>query len=90
MSRDLGRPAGHDAAVERIVTLTLETTPRDATHWSTRAMSRQAAPQPFVWTKTADEVLASVARSCHRISDSGHQTETDIAGSACAEAPARV
>ena len=30
------------------------------------------APKPFVWTKTADEILASVARSCHRISDSGH------------------
>jgi transposase len=30
------------------------------------------APQPFVWTKTADEILASVARFCHRISASGH------------------
>jgi hypothetical protein len=30
-----------DAAVERVVTLTMETTPRDATHWSTRAMARQ-------------------------------------------------
>ena len=28
--------------------------------------------QPFVWTKTADEILASVARFCHRISNSGH------------------
>jgi len=28
-----------DAQVERVVTLTLETTPRDATHWSTRAMA---------------------------------------------------
>jgi len=25
-----------------------------------------------VWTKTADEILASVARFCHRISNSGH------------------
>ena len=24
-------------------------------------------PKPFVWTKTADEILASVARHCHRI-----------------------
>jgi transposase len=31
-----------------------------------------ARPKPFVWTKTADEILASVARFCHRISDSGH------------------
>ena len=29
-------------------------------------------PKPFVWTKTADEILASVARMCHRISNSGH------------------
>jgi transposase len=31
------------------------------------------SPKPFVWTKTADEILASVARYCQRISDSGHQ-----------------
>jgi transposase len=31
-----------------------------------------AAPKPFVWTKTADEILASIARFCHRISGSGH------------------
>lgn len=29
-------------------------------------------PKPFMWTKTADEILASVARFCSRISDSGH------------------
>lgn len=29
-------------------------------------------PKPFVWTKTADEILASVARFCHRISGTGH------------------
>lgn len=29
-------------------------------------------PRPFIWTKTADEILASVARFCLRISDSGH------------------
>ena len=28
-------------------------------------------PHPFVWTKTADEILASLARFCKRISDSG-------------------
>jgi transposase len=27
---------------------------------------------PFIWTKTADEILASVARFCQRISNSGH------------------
>lgn len=29
-------------------------------------------PKPFVWTKTADEILATVARFCQRISGSGH------------------
>lgn len=31
-----------DADVERVITLTLETTPRDATHWSTRSMSERS------------------------------------------------
>jgi len=31
-----------DAAVERVVTLTLESKPKDATHWSTRSMSKRA------------------------------------------------
>jgi transposase len=29
-------------------------------------------PRPFVWTKTADDILASVGRFCSMISDSGH------------------
>ena len=29
-------------------------------------------PKPFVLTKTADEILASIARFCQRISNSGH------------------
>jgi transposase len=31
-----------------------------------------AAPKPFVWTKTADQILASVGRFCQRISNSDH------------------
>lgn len=31
-----------------------------------------ATPKPFVWHKTADEILASVARFCQRTSNSGH------------------
>jgi len=31
-----------------------------------------ASPKPFVWTKTADQILASLARFCQRISDSRH------------------
>ena len=30
------------------------------------------SPKPFIWTKTADEILASVARYCQRTSESGH------------------
>jgi transposase len=31
-----------------------------------------AHPKPFVWTKSADTILASVGRYCQRISGSGH------------------
>ena len=38
-----GRPrAVTDADVERVITLTLESTPRDATHWSTRSMAQRS------------------------------------------------
>jgi transposase len=30
------------------------------------------SPKPFVWTKTADEILETLAAYCHRINDSGH------------------
>lgn len=30
------------------------------------------SPKPFVWTKTADDILENLARFCKRISDSGH------------------
>ena len=37
-----GRPRSvTDDDVERVITLTLETTPKDATHWSTRSMARR-------------------------------------------------
>jgi transposase len=51
------------------------------THRSTRELEQAIRaylhtynqdPKPFVWTKTADAILASVARFCNRISDSGH------------------
>ena len=29
-------------------------------------------PKPFKWTKTADQIFASISRFCKRISDSGH------------------
>ena len=38
-----GRPRMiDDADVERVIALTLETTPKEATHWSTRAMARRS------------------------------------------------
>jgi len=33
---------------------------------------RNAEPRPFIWTKSADEILATVARFCQRTSDSRH------------------
>lgn len=54
---------------------------RRGAHRSTRELEaaitayirrNNAAPKPFVWTKTADQILESVARFCHRISNSGH------------------
>ncbi|MGW3882206.1 hypothetical protein ACWEC4_19075 [Streptomyces sp. NPDC005055] len=29
-------------------------------------------PKPFIWTKTAEEILDSLARFCRRISGAGH------------------
>ncbi|PYP42202.1 MAG: IS630 family transposase [Gemmatimonadetes bacterium] len=54
---------------------------RRGVHRSTRALETaiieyiavtNQQPRPFRWTKTADEILASVARYCQRISNSGH------------------
>ena len=33
---------------------------------------QNAASKPFIWTKTADQLLATIARFCHRIHNSGH------------------
>jgi DNA-binding MurR/RpiR family transcriptional regulator len=95
-----------DEQVEAVIVATLESTPRDATHWSTRSLAAQLGlsqsavsriwrafglaphrqeawklskdrtwndnPRPYVWTKTADQILESIARYCTRINDSGH------------------
>ena len=44
----------------------LETTIRDYLE------QHNAQPKPFVWTKTADQILDSIARYCRRINDSPH------------------
>jgi transposase len=67
--------------VERWFATLTEKQIRRGAHRSTRELEAaiksylalsNAAPTPFIWTKTADEILASVARFCQRISDSGH------------------
>jgi transposase len=42
---------------------------RDIERW---AANWNEDPRPFVWTRTADEILESLAMYCKRISDSGH------------------
>jgi transposase len=67
--------------VERWFALLSDKQIKRAAHASTRALEAailayialsNSSPKPFVWTKTADEILASLARFCHRISGSGH------------------
>ncbi len=65
--------------VERWFALLTQKQLRRGVHRSTRALETaileyialsNTHPKPFVWTKTADEILASVQRFCRRISDS--------------------
>ncbi len=54
---------------------------RRGVHRSTRELNRDIRdwleywnedPRPFVWTKSSDEILETVAAYCSRITDSGH------------------
>jgi transposase len=54
---------------------------RRGTHTSVRQLNNDIRawidtwnddPRPYVWTKTADQILASIANHCNRINDSGH------------------
>jgi transposase len=54
---------------------------RRGTHRSTRALNNDIRswiqtwnddPKPYVWTKTADQILESISRYCTRINDSRH------------------
>jgi len=67
--------------VERWFATLTERCIRRGTHRSTRELKvaiqeyldvNNANPKPFMWTKTADEILRSVANFCNRISGSGH------------------
>jgi len=67
--------------VERWFALLSHKQIKRGTHRSTLALEKAIReflavhnhdPRPFCWTKTADEILASLARFCQRISDSPH------------------
>jgi transposase len=67
--------------VERWFALLTERQLRRGVHRSTRELEdairtylehHNRHPKPFIWTKTADQILDSVARFCQRISNSGH------------------
>ena len=54
---------------------------RRGTHTSVRQLNTDIrawidtwndSPRPYVWTKTADQILASIGNYCQRINDSGH------------------
>ena len=67
--------------VERWFALLTERQIRRGVHRSTRELKaaiddfiehHNRDPKPFVWHKSADQILESVARFCKRINDSGH------------------
>ena len=64
--------------VERFFALLTEQQIKRGAHHSTKALeaaiaayidARNADPKPFRWTKTADDILASIARFCRRTLD---------------------
>ncbi len=67
--------------VERFFAAITEKQIRRGVHRSTRELEtaiyhyiehQNQSPEPFIWTKTADQILASIARFCERTLDSGH------------------
>ena len=67
--------------VERWFALLTERQLRRGAHRSTKELKaainvfieqHNKDPKPFIWHKSADQILDSVARFCHRINDSGH------------------
>ena len=67
--------------VERLFALLTEKQLRRGVHRSIRELEdairaflehHNRHPKPFIWTKSADQILDSVGRFCKRISDSGH------------------
>jgi hypothetical protein len=60
-SRGCGWPAGSHKSVPALE----NDIPGWIRQWNTD-------PKPFVWKKTAEEILESLGRYCRRISDAGH------------------
>ena len=67
--------------VERWFATLTEKQLRRGAHRSTRALvhaiktylaANNDHPKPFIWTKTADQILATIARFCKRTYNSGH------------------
>lgn len=67
--------------VERWFATLTERCVRRGTHRSTRELeaairshieANNSSPKPFVWTKSADDILASIERFCKRTSNSRH------------------
>jgi transposase len=75
------RSASRINQVERWFATLTEKQIRRGTHRSTHQLEQairsyldiyNADPKPFVWSKSADDILASIERFCLRISNSGH------------------
>lgn len=58
-----------DKRLRRGVHKSLHALERDLRDWATAWNDH---PKPFVWTKTADEILERLASYLHRIPDAGH------------------
>jgi transposase len=58
-----------DKRLRRGVHNNLQALERDIRAWITQWNDN---PQPLIWTKSADEILESLARYCRRISGAGH------------------
>ena len=65
--------SGH-AQLDRLLTLTLETMPPDATHWSTRAMAQRSGPIQSTASRIwRDFALKPYSRATSRISKNPHR-----------------
>uniref|UniRef100_J1RS45 Putative transposase n=1 Tax=Streptomyces auratus AGR0001 TaxID=1160718 RepID=J1RS45_9ACTN len=64
-----------DKQIRRGVHKNVQTPERDIRNW---IKTWNEEPKPFVWTKTADEMLDRLAGYLNRIPDSGHQYQCRV------------